>query len=443
MPPLRDTLIVCIVLILAIMALRRPWIGVMNWTWLSIMNPHRYAWGFAVTAPVAAIAAASTLVGLLLTKDKRSPMQGAPPWWLLILAVWITISWLVGYDPTGDHAQWDKVIKIYLMIFVSLALLKTKNHLMVFAWVTIGSMAFLAAKGGFFTVITGGGYRVWGPPKSFIADNNHFALATIMTIPMLHFLQLQMKLTWQKHTMSIVMLLCVASALGSQSRGALLALAATGAVFWWRSSRKGLIGLAAILIILVALPMMPDTWWDRMSTIKTYQEDASAMGRINAWLVAIEVAKNNFFGGGMSYQHTSYFMMYGVHETIVRAAHSIYFQILGNHGFVGLFLFLGFWVSTFFYAGKLRKESQISPHAKWTGDLGAMVQASLIAYAVGGAFVSMPYFDLPYNLMILVVLARKWVTNQAWETDPKESFYESLGFKRKRKPQTRTANTSG
>jgi putative inorganic carbon (hco3(-)) transporter len=434
---LRDITIVAIVIALAILALRRPWIGIMNWTWLSIMNPHRYAWGFAYTAPVAAIAAASTLLGLLFTKDRQSPFKGAPTVWLLIFAAWVTVSWLMGYDVPGDHEQWDKVMKIYLMTFVALSLLYTKHHMMAFAWVTIGSLAFLAAKGGLFTVLTGGSHRVWGPAGSFIADNNHFALAVIISIPMLHFLQLQLSKKWQRHLMSVVMLLCVAAALGSHSRGAFLALSAMALVFWWRSNSKGVIGVMILLSLLVILPMMPEHWWERMGSIQEFQEDQSAMGRINAWLVAIEVAKNNVFGAGMSYQHQALYIAYGVHETTARAAHSIYFQVLGNHGFIGLFIYLMIWITTLHSAGRLRRIAKQHPEAKWAGELGAMVQVSLIGFAVGGAFLSMSYFDLPYNLMVLVVLARRWVETRAWETEPNISFLEYSGLSqliRRRRP---------
>lgn len=433
---IRDIVIVGIVLVLAAMAIRRPWIGVMNWTWLSIMNPHRYAWGFAYSAPVAAIAAASTLIGLLFTKEKRSPFQGAPIVWLFIFTIWVNLSWLLGYDPAGDYEQWAKVMKIYLMTFVAVALLFTKHHIMAFAWVTIASLAALAAKGGMFTLLTAGNHRVWGPEGSFIADNNTFALAVIVCIPMLHFLQLQLEEGWKRHLMSLTMLLCAVSAIGSYSRGALLALAAMGAMFWWRSSRKGMIGVAIFLGIVVMLPMMPDEWWARMDTIKDYEQDGSAMGRINAWLVAIEVAKDNLFGGGMSYQHHAYFTMYGTHETIVRAAHSIYFQILGNHGFPGLFLYIMIWATTYNSAGRLRSKTQATDEAKWAGELGAMVQVSLVAFAVGGAFLSLPYFDLPYNLMVMVVIANKWVEGRAWETEPKVSFLEYAGLRKKQRANT-------
>ncbi len=197
--------------------------------------------------------------------------------------------------------------------------------------------------------------------------------------------------------------------------------------------------MAILLVVLMALPMMPDAWWERMNTIKTYDEDASAMGRINAWLVAWEVAKENFFGGGMSYQHQLVFSMYGVHETIVRAAHSIYFQILGNHGFVGLLIYLMLWITTYRYAGWLRKIGKQIPEAKWTSDLGSMAQVSLVGYAVGGTFLSMSYFDLPYNIMVMVVLARRWVQTRAWEKEKDVALMDMLGIRRKNKTQMRTA----
>ena len=99
----------------------------------------------------------------------------------------------------------------------------------------------------------------------------------------------------------------------------------------------------------------------------------------------------------------------------VHAAHSIYFQVLGEHGFVGLSLFLLLWVLVWFGAGWLRRNGRLQPESAWTSDLGAMIQASLAGYAIGGAFLSLAYFDLPYNLMLLVVIAKRWVTEMAWE----------------------------
>ena len=194
---MRDIIIMSIVVVTALMALRRPWIGVMLWTWISIMNPHRYAYGFAYSAPVAAIAAGVTLLGLMMTKDRQSPFQGPPAVWFCLLAVWITISWLMGLDVSGDYYLWTKVMKIYLMTFVALMLLKNRYHILAFIWVTTGSLALIGLKGGIFTILTGGSFRVWGPPGSFIAGNNELALALITVIPLLS-LSLGVCFDWER-----------------------------------------------------------------------------------------------------------------------------------------------------------------------------------------------------------------------------------------------------
>ncbi len=313
---MRDLIIVGIVALAAIIALRSPWVGIMSWTWVSLMNPHRYAWGFAVDAPLAMLAAASTLVGLMVTKERRdNPFKGSPTIWLAIFMVWMTLSWRLGLDPEGDYPQWDKVMKIDFMILVALALLHSKKHIFALAWVCALSIGLLGAKGGLFTIATGGSHRVWGPPVSFIADNNHFATALVMTIPLLRFLQLQLAGKWARRGMGVMMLLVAAAALGSHSRGALLAISAM-ALFMWLKGRNRMLGLVMIVIVGAALvTFMPDHWGDRMETLKTFQEDASAMGRISAWWVAWGIALDYPFGVGFSAARPELFVAYSPYPT--------------------------------------------------------------------------------------------------------------------------------
>lgn len=415
---MRDIIIIAIVMLAAVVALRRPWIGVLSWTWLSIMNPHRYTYGIAYDAPLAAIAAGSTLIGLLATRERESPFKGAPVTWFAIFIVWLTISWLTGLDPSADYWQWSKVIKIDVMILVGLAVFRTRLQITALVWVVTMSLAILGAKGGIFTILNGGNYRVWGPEGSFIADNNEFALALVMTIPLLRYLQMQTPARWLKNLLLGAMLLCAASALGSQSRGALLAISAMAVLLWWRGKSR-LVGGVVMLVVGVALvSFMPDSWTNRMNTIETYDEDASALGRISAWWTAYGIAKDHLFGVGFNAARASLFALYSPMPERIHAAHSIYFQVMGNHGFVGLFFFLGIWVATWFYAAALRRDGAKQPETAWCADLGAMCQVSLLGYAVGGAFLSLAYFDVPYNLMVLVVLARVWVKTRAWEREP-------------------------
>ena len=415
---MRDILIIAIVMAGALAALRRPWIGIMLWTWLSIMNPHRYAWGLAYDAPLAAIAAASVVLGLLMTKDRDSPFKASPVTWMVIFMVWISLSWLAGIDPAGDYEQWKKVMKIDIFIVLSLVLLHSKQHIFALMWVCAGSLALLGVKGGIFTLASGGNFRVWGPPGSFIGDNNEFALALVMTVPLLRFMQLQLKNVWARHGMTAAMVLCVAAAVGSQSRGALLAISAMGIYFWWYGKNKLGIGLLMLIIAVLLVMFMPESWSIRMSSIGEYQDDASAMGRISAWWSAWNSAFHYPFGVGFNSARAELFALYSPYGGRPLAAHSIYFQVLGNHGFVGLFLFMGLFVATWRSAGWLRTQKFVSLDANWCNDLGTFCQVSLAGYAVGGAFLSLAYFDLPYNIMVMVVLTRIWVEKQSWLTEP-------------------------
>lgn len=415
---MRDLLIIAIVMAGAIAALRRPWIGIMLWTWLSIMNPHRYAWGLAYDAPLAAVAAASVVLGLLMTKDRESPFKASPVTWMVLFMVWMSISWLAGIDPTNDFAQWKKVMKIDFMIVLSLMLLHSKQHIYALMWVSAGSLALLGLKGGIFTFTSGGNFRVWGPPGSFIEDNNEFALALVMTIPLIRFLQLQLQSKWARHGMTVTMVLCAAAALGSQSRGALLAISAMSFYFWWRGKNKLGVGMAMLLVAIPLVMFMPDSWSTRMATIGTYEVDSSAMGRISAWWSAWNSAFHYPFGVGFNSARPELFALYSPYPSSIHAAHSIYFQVLGNHGFGGLFLFMGIFVATWRSAGWLRTQKFASPDAQWCNELGTFCQVALAGYAVGGAFLSLAYFDLPYDIMVMVVLTRIWVEKHRWLSEP-------------------------
>jgi probable O-glycosylation ligase (exosortase A-associated) len=163
----------------------------------------------------------------------------------------------------------------------------------------------------------------------------------------------------------------------------------------------------AIAVAIMA-SVMPQEWYDRMSTIKTYQEDQSAQGRINAWHTAFNVAKDRITGGGFEMWHPPTFRQYAPDPTNARDVHSIYFEIMGEQGFFGFGLFMLLGLMAWIRAQQIIKRCKKDPDKKWAADLAAMIQVSLVGYAAGGAFLGMAYFDLPYHLMIILVLAAKF-----------------------------------
>jgi probable O-glycosylation ligase (exosortase A-associated) len=125
--------------------------------------------------------------------------------------------------------------------------------------------------------------------------------------------------------------------------------------------------------------------------------------------MAWNLANDQFIGGGFDIYNAAIFLRYAPDPKDIHAAHSIYFQVLGEQGFVGLFLFLLLWFLVWRSAGWLIREGRRSEDTKWCRNLGAMSQVCLVGYAVGGAFLSLAYFDLPYDILVIVVLTKRWL----------------------------------
>src|SRR5262245_41493810 len=167
------------------------------WVWVGVMDPHRLTWGFAVNMQFAMYIAIATLAGILFWKGHKHL-----PWTPVTITlgaffVWMHMTLIFAADFEYSLIMWDKVFKIFLMLFVTLYLLHSKQHIQWLVLILTVSVAYYGVKGGRFTLL-GGGERVYGPGGSFIEDNNALAVAVIMTIPLLRYWQLQLKKRWQK-----------------------------------------------------------------------------------------------------------------------------------------------------------------------------------------------------------------------------------------------------
>lgn len=409
---MRDIVLTLVITIALVRGFKHPWIALMVWVVISVLNPHRYTYGFAYGMPFALASAAVIFIGLFITKDvKRTPFN-TPGVILMLLSVWICITTAMAFFPQPSLELLDRVLKIYLLVIVAGSLIVTEQQIKVLTWVLALCIGVLSAKGGIFTIVSGGSYRVWGPPDSVIEDNNSFALAAIMTVPLLYFLAGEVRSKYLKFGFQAAALLSIFSALGSHSRGALLAVVAMTGFLWLKSKNKLALALVVVVMVPVVVAFLPAEWFERMHTIQTYQEDASAMGRINAWYTAFNVANARITGGGFAMANSYVFGLYAPDPTHYLAAHSIYFQILGEHGWIGLFLFMAFWIVTWLNCGWVIRHAKGLPELAWAVSLTRMLQVSLIAYAVGGAFLSMAYFDMPYYEAMLVYAMRRLVSER-------------------------------
>jgi probable O-glycosylation ligase (exosortase A-associated) len=129
--------------------------------------------------------------------------------------------------------------------------------------------------------------------------------------------------------------------------------------------------------------------------------------------MAVNLANDRpLVGGGFEAFTESAFHKYAPDPSDVHAAHSIYFQILGDHGYAGLALFLLLWILVWRDASWIIRYSRSQRELKWAFDLARLTQVSLVGYFVGGAFLSLAYYDVPYNLVVVLVLTRVLVEKE-------------------------------
>ncbi len=406
---MRDLLVAFIVFGSLPFILKRPFWGIVLMAGLGYMNPHRLCYGFMLSIPVVQIVAIATLLGMLFSKEAKRMIWSREIVVLVIFVAWMGLTTITAIYVDAALVQYEKVLKIQILTLMTLLLLTSRQRVNLLIWAIVVSLAFYGIKGGLFTIAKGGVYRVQGPPGTFIGGNNELALALVMTIPLMYYLYQHEKHKWLKPGLMAGMALTAIAAFGTQSRGALVALIVTGTIFWLKSRNKLMTAALIAVAGLVGVSTMPAEWFERMDTIKTYDEDASALGRINAWGVAWNVATDRFLGGGFELWSPATFAKYAAQSSHVTDVHSIYFEVLGEHGFVGLFLFLTLLGMTWQKCRSVIRIGKRYPEHAWARDLAAMIQASLVAYMVGGAFLGLAYFDYIYHLVAIAVVVHQLV----------------------------------
>tara|TARA_R110000823_G_scaffold210224_15_gene340613 strand:+ start:3343 stop:4659 length:1317 start_codon:yes stop_codon:yes gene_type:complete len=399
----RDILITVMVFGLLPFILRNAWYGVLAWSWLSYMNPHKLAWGFAHTMPFAQIVAIVLLLSLLMNREKKSlPANSLVIVWGLFL-IWNVVCTIFAFYPEFAFDGLEMVLKIQLITLVTLLMMKNLQRINQLIWVIVFSIGFYSVKGGVFTLLTGGAYHVFGPEGSYIMENNTFAVAVLMIVPMMVYIYRFPPHPLVKKIMPICIFLSLVSVIGSQSRGAILAIGAVGGYFWWQSKAKVLTAIAFAFLGFFVVLFMPQSWHDRMASISEYEEDMSAMQRLRAWEYSFNLANDRFTGGGFNNWSMENYRIYAPEAKQAFVAHSIYFGVLGESGWVGLGLFVTVLFLVWRQLGRVIADTKDDPDRKDIHFLARMLQISMIAFMSGGAFLSISYFDLAWHIMAITV----------------------------------------
>jgi putative inorganic carbon (HCO3(-)) transporter len=388
----------------------RPWIGILMWTWFAYMNPHRYLWGFAHNLSFAQFVALATLAGLLFTSERKRFLWTRETVTLMALWAWFTVTTVFALYPESAWEQMEKTSKILLMTLAMVFLFQDRVKFRALLMVIGCSIGFFGFKGGIFVVLTGGQYTVFGPPESFFSENNELALALNMCLPILVYLAREETRRWLRRLLWAAFGLSALSVPFTYSRGGLLGLATVLAFLFLKARKRWIVlplGAAALAGFML---FAPGKWFDRVNTLEDYQADESAQLRFMAWRVAYDIATDYPVTGG-GFRVMTYREIYDIYlpdypRAFGHDAHSIYFNLLAEHGWIGLGLF-GLLISfSLLSLVRLKWQAARAPGLEWIARYADMLYVSVIGYLVNGAFLSVAYFDLAYQLLILVPVLR-------------------------------------
>jgi len=416
---MRDIFFVAFLFYAVAYAFKRPYLGVAAWIWIALIAPSEWAFGFSQSFRLnLSIALATILAYLVADRDKGFYFDGISAW-VLFFGVWTLVSTIFNQNtfPELVWSYWNQFAKV-LMLYFSIALIvKKRLHLDVLIWAMVFAVSAYAGMEAVKFILSGGGHKIEGR-AGIIRDRNDLAVAINMCLPLLIYLMQTTKSRFLRLGLIGLLLLNILAIVGTYSRGGFIGLAILGFAFWLKSKRKFAWAFLAIILIPSLYQLAPADWRERQGTIATAaEEDSSFIGRLWAWKVSTMIALDRpFTGGGFgAVQEWTLWSEYASQtpnfppvatppippNQSPKAAHNIYFQVLGDHGFVGLFIFLMLlllaWQSN-------RKSVRVarSYDVHWYQHLAGALTLSLIGYGVTGANVSLAYFDLFYAILGLI-----------------------------------------
>jgi probable O-glycosylation ligase (exosortase A-associated) len=402
-------------------AIRHVHIGVMLWAWSGFLAPADRVWGFMAVVPLNKVFAAVTVLALVFGRDAQRPYLDAT---MALMLVLLPLGLLSASTAISDSPEvwvmFEKTVKIVLLCFVVTMAMQSRLRLHSLLLAIAVGLGLAGVWEGMAFIASGGSHRVQG--LTTLGDNNQFALAILMLLPPLFYLYRQTQGRVARLGLLGALLLSTVSVVAAFSRGGFIGLLVL-ALGFASASRRSLARLALLAgLAAVLLTLAPPAWFERIGTIGSANQDASFMERIGAWKISLLVALDYpLLGGGFHsvqdpevwdrYRNAAQTMEFPSTAEIgaAHAPHSIYFEVLSDLGFPGLFLFLGLMASGLWNGRVIRRLAHGDPGLGWARDLASTLQASILVYGVSGAALSMAYFELFYLILAVLSVLRRMI----------------------------------
>ncbi len=415
---------------LLVLGLRRPFLWVLGYLYIDIVSPQKISWFLLASLPISLIAFILAFGGWLALDNKQDMRFTLRQFLIVLLLAYCGITTTIADFPIQAALKWDWVWKALLFaIFLPLTL-RTRLRFEAVVTVIVLSVGAIVISGGIKTAAGGGGY---GELQTFVANNTGIYEGSILStiaIAIIPLIWWTARFTTLFPRGPLVTLFSVALTfaallipVGTQARTGLLCIGLL-AVLSLRSVKRRFLYLGmAGLIAAAAVPFLPKSFTERMSTIENHQSDQSASTRVAVWMWTLDYVKDHPFGGGFDAYRSNKLLIPTVvaegsgnnvtlkttlHVDQSRAYHSAYFEMLGEQGYAGLLLWAWIQLLGTWQMERLsrRWKGRTSPHEAWVAPLATALQLSQLVYFLGAVFVGIAY--QPVMFMIIGLQCGLW-----------------------------------
>ena len=421
---MRDLAFIAFIAALIGLGLKRPFLFIMAYAYVDIVAPQRLSYFLLNNIQLSVIMAGLAIGAWFFADDKRHFAVTGRQWLMLALLGYAGLTTLHADVPDEALLKWEWAWKaIAFAIFLPLTL-RTKLRVEAFLLFMTLSAAAIIIVGGIKTVLSGGGY---GALNLMVANNSGlyegsiistFAIALIPVILWFARHGTIFPSDWRVKTFCAALIFaCLLIPIGTEARTGLVCIAVL-AVLMLRDVKRRILYLAgAGLLVLAAVPFLPQSFTSRMETIQGYQADQSANTRLAVWAWTLDYVQSHPFGGGFEAYRQNRIQVQTVDERVSgevqlvnarteadegRAWHSAYFEMLGEQGWPGLFLFLLIHGIGLARMELLRRRYRTrSDDMAWVSPLATALQHFQLVYLVGGLFVAVAF--QPFIWMALAV----------------------------------------
>jgi probable O-glycosylation ligase (exosortase A-associated) len=406
---LRTIFVLGLITIGSFYALQSAFYGLLFYTWVAYFRPESWVWSFDFFQSLNL----SLWVGLYLVLrtigapgDFKIDLRRGLIWvFLAHVILSVTLSSYV----TMTSTFFQDFIKVLFITYLMSALANEPYKIRLVLLVMAMSLGFENAKQGWVNLIISPGAKNANPVVN-LGDENEVAVGLLMLTPVLFALARTSTgkwAKWEKRMHQFVGVGVAYRAISTYSRGGFLAAAAMTMAYVARSKHKVRTSIAAAVVCVGIAVVLPPEFWERMSTIRPTEGaemETSAASRPHFWAVARDMAADHAVLGvgvlGYMEAYNNYDFSRGRFGRN-RSVHSSWFGVLADLGYTGFVMYvtiLGLALAATQRVIKLAKQPGVAPEL---GDYASALQTGLVAYLVGGSFVTFQYREIIWHYVAL------------------------------------------